>query len=179
MLRSVTMTLLLFASVALAPLPMAGADEPGPTVILGPAPFVGPDAMIRADGSSAWVGADTHGQGRIEQSITQFQRAVSYVRICANTTSGRMRVEGTAGGQNFRVRYRVAGHDVTRSVVAGSYRIHRPRSGACASRLRVMVRLEPGATGHGRTVVIRATSRSGTRDSVSTHVAVVGPRVVP
>jgi hypothetical protein len=64
-------------------------------------------------------------------------------------------------------------------VVAGSYRTHRLRSGACASRIRVVVGLKLGATSNGRTMVIRATSPSATRDSVSTHVAVVGPLVVP
>lgn len=178
MLRSLTIALLVLAGTAWGPVPIAGADEPGPTVILGPPPFVGPDAMIRADGSSTWVGADTHGDGRIDQSITQLGRAVSYVRICPNTTSGRMQVEGTDGGQSFRVRYRVSGHDVTRSVVTGSYRTPRLRN-ACAPRIRVVVRLKRGAVGHARTVVVRATSPSGTHDSVSTHVSVVGPLVVP
>jgi hypothetical protein len=179
MRRSVTVVLLVVASVAFAPVPMAGADDPGPTVILGPAPFIGPDTMIRADGSTAYAGADTKGEGRIEQSITQFQRAVSYVRICANTTHGRMRVHGTSGGRNFTVKYRVGSRDVTRSVVAGTYRTPRLRSVDCARQIKVVARLKIGATSKGRTFRISATSPSGARDGVATHVTVVGPLVVP
>jgi hypothetical protein len=179
MRRSVIVMLLALTSLTSAPLPMAGADDPGPTVILGEAPFAGPDAMIRAGGSSAYVGADTRQQGRIEQSITQSQRAVSSVRICAHASRGRMRVDGTGGGRSFRVQYRVGGRDVTRRVVAGSYHTRRLRSGACAATILVVVRLKHGATSHGRTQRIRATSPSGARDSVATHVTVVGPLVVP
>jgi hypothetical protein len=179
MRRLLTVVLIVVASVAFAPVPMAGADDPGPTVILGPPPFDGPDAMIRAHGSTEYAGAVAPGQGRIEQSITQFQRAVSYVRICANTTHGRMRVEGTSGGRNFTVRYRVGSRDVTRGVVAGTYRTRRLRSVDCARQVKVVVRLQLGATSNGRTFRIRATSPSGARDSVATHVSVVGPLVVP
>ncbi|MGY2876768.1 hypothetical protein ACVW00_003958 [Marmoricola sp. URHA0025 HA25] len=171
MRRSLTVALLLLASAAFAPVPMAGADDP-PVVILGPAPFVGPDVMIRADGSSAYVGADTNQQGRIEQRITSSQRAVSYVRVCANTTHGRMRVHGTGGGRTLRVRYRVGSRDVTRSVLAGSFRTASLRRSECARRIRVVGRLAPGATSGGHTLRIRATAPSGARDSVSTHVTV-------
>lgn len=172
MRRSVAVVLLVLASLALAP-PPAGADDPGPTVILGPAPFVGPDAMIRARQSSTYAGADSHGDARIEQSITRFQRAVSYVRICAGTTSGRMHVDGTGGGRSFRVTYRVGRHDVTHSVLAGSYRTRRLREGDCARVIKVVARLRTGAVSNGRTLQIRATSPSRARDSVSTHVAVL------
>jgi len=179
MRRSATLALLVLASMWFAPLPMAGADDPGPVVILGPAPFVGPDAMIRAQESATYVGADSHGAGRIEQSITQFQRAVSYVRICAGTTSGRMRVDGTGGGRSFRVTYRVGRHDVTRKVVSGSYRTRRLHDGDCARVIKVVARLRTGRVSNGRTLQVRATSPSRARDSVSTHITVVGPYVVP
>jgi hypothetical protein len=177
MRRSVTVVLLMVASIAFAPPPMAGADDPGPTVVLGPPPFAGPDAMIRADGSTAYVGADTNSQGRIEQAVTRSRRAISYVRICAHTTHGRMRVHGTGGSRSLAVKYRVGSRDVTRSVVAGSYRTRRLRSGECARQLRVVVRLEPGATSSGRTFRIRTTSPSSARDSVATQVSVTGPLV--
>jgi hypothetical protein len=179
MRRSLTVVLLVIASTAFALVPTAGADDPGPTVILGPPPFDGPDAMIRADGSSDYAGAAAAGHGRIEQSITQFQRAVSYVRICANTTHGRMRVDGTAGGRSFTVKYRVGSRDVTRGVVAGTYRTRHLRRADCARQIKVVVRLELGATSNDRTFRIRATSPSGARDSVATQVTVTGPLVVP
>jgi hypothetical protein len=179
MRRSLTVVLVLLASMAFAPVPLAGADDPGPTVILGPPPFDGPDAMIRADGSGEYAGADAPGHGRIEQSITQFQRAVSYVRICANTTHGRMRVDGTSGGRNFTVKYRVGSRDVTRSVVAGTYRTRYLHSVDCARRVKVVLRPKLGTTSNGRTFRIRATSPSGARDSVATQVSVIGPLVVP
>ena len=179
MRRSLIGVLLALASVSVALAPPAGADDPGPTVILGPPPFAGPDAMIRAGGSTTYVGAGTRGGGRIEQTITQFGRAVSDVRICAHNTRGRMRVEGTAGGRNFRVKYRVAGRDVTRSVIAGSYRTPLLRDGACARRIRVVVRLKPWSVSDGRTFRIRAASPAGQRDSVTTDVRVVGPFVLP
>jgi hypothetical protein len=179
MRRSLIAVLLVLASAAVVPPPPAGADDPGPVVILGPPPFAGPDAMIRADGSTAYVGAGTRGDGRIEQTITQFERAVSDVRICAHNTRGRVRVDGTAGGRSFRVKYRVAGHDVTRSVVAGSYRTRLLRDGDCARRIRVVVRLKPWSASDGRTFRIRAASPAGARDSVATDVQVVGPFVLP
>lgn len=174
MRRSVTIALLVLASLSFAPLSPAGADDPGPTVILAPAPFEGPDAMIRAAGSSEWAGADSPGLGRIEQTITPSQRALSDVRVCANTTSGRMRVHGSAGGRNFVVRYRVGSHDVTRSVVAGSYHTRSLHGGACAPRIRVVARLRSGHSSPGRTLRIVTRSVSGARDSVATHVAVSG-----
>ena len=179
MRRTVVAVLLALASLTLAPALPAGADDPGPTVILGPPPFAGPDAMIRADGSTTYVGAGTRGGGRIEQTITQFERAVSDVRICAHNTHGRMRVEGTAGGHSFRVKYRVAGRDVTRSIVAGSYRTRLLRDGTCARRIHVVVRLKRWSVSDGRTIRIRAVSPAGQRDSVATDVRVVGPFVLP
>ena len=179
MRRALIAVLLVLASVAVAPAPPAGADDPGPTVILGPPPFAGPDAMIRAAGSAAYVGADSRGGGRIEQTITQFERAVSEVRICAHNTHGRMRVDGTAGGRSFRVKYRVAGRDVTRGIVAGSYRTPLLRDGACARRIHVTVRLKRWSVSNGRTFRILAVSPTGQRDSVATDVRVVGPFVLP
>jgi hypothetical protein len=64
-------------------------------------------------------------------------------------------------------------------VVAGTYRTRRLRSGDCARRLKVVVRLQPGATSNGRTFRVRATSPSGARDSVATQVSVAGALVVP
>jgi hypothetical protein len=179
MRRSLTAVLLVVASTAFAPVPTAGADDPGPTVILGPPPFIGPDAMIRGAGSTEYAGADTNSPARIEQSITQFERAVSYVRICANTTRGRMRVDGSTGGRNFHVKYRVGSRDVTRSVIAGTYRTSRLHRADCARQVKVVVRLKLWATSNGRTFRIRATDPAGARDSVATHVTVVGPLVVP
>jgi hypothetical protein len=179
MRRSLIALLLALASMSVAPAPPAVADDPGPTVILGPPPFAGPDAMIRADGSTTYAGAGTRGGGRIEQTITQFERAVSDIRICAHNTHGRMRVEGTSGGRSFRVKYRVAGRDVTRSIVAGTYRTRQLQDGTCARRIHVVVRLKPWTASDGRIFRIRAASPAGQRDSVATDVRVVGPFVLP
>jgi hypothetical protein len=188
MRRIVTVVLLAVAPVLavgiVAGLPStAVADDPAPVVILGTPPVElrhGADAMIRRDGAQWYEGLRSrNSEQRIEQSITQFQRAVSFVRVCSVDVAGRMRVHGTAGGQSFRVRYRVGRHDVTRSVIAGSYRTRSLRSNACATRIRVIARLKAGAASNGRTFRIEATPSSGRSDTVSTHVTVVGPLAVP
>jgi hypothetical protein len=180
MRRLLTCALLALAALALGGSPTAVADDP-PPVVLGPPPIsAGADAAIRADGSSELIGVSERGAGQqIEQTITQYQRARSSVRICSVGVTGRIRVHGTGSTVNWRVTYRVGHQDVTRAVVAGGYRTASLRSGGCARRIHVVARLQPLSGTYGRTFKVRVIPVSGERDVVSTRVTVVGPLVVP
>lgn len=183
MLRSMTVALLVIASATWGAVPMAAADDPQPVVDIGTPPAAlarGADAMIRADGSSGYVGGyERGGRQQVEQSITQFQRAVSYVRVCSVGVRGRMRVHGTGSTVNWRVKYRVGRQDVTRSVVAGTYRTSSLRRDGCARRIRVVASLQPGSGTYGHTFRIQARPTSGERDVVETRVSVTGVLVLP
>jgi hypothetical protein len=178
-MRRIVTGVVLALAATLAPVHVAAADDPDPGVVLGPPPWVGVDAMIRADGASAYVGRAERGSGLIEQDVAPLERAVSYVRVCNHNVRGSIRVDGTSGGRAFRARYLVGRHDVTRSVVAGTYRTQRLGSNECAHRIRLVVRLRSGESDRARTFLVKAVGASGARDTVGTRVNVVGRTFVP
>lgn len=179
MRRTLTCVLLALVALSLGQGSAAVADDP-PPIVLGPPPIpAGADAMIRADGSSEWIGVSARGSDQlIEQSISQFQRAVSFVRVCSVNVPGPVRLHGTGSTVNWRARYRLGHHDITRAVVAGSYRASLGRRG-CTRRIRVVARLQPGSGTYSHTFKVRAIPVSGVRDVVATHVTVTGVLVVP
>lgn len=160
----------------------SSADDPPPPpiIIVDPPPIVpGADAMIRAADSREFIGEGIREPGqRIVQNITQFERAVSIVRVCRVGSTQRIRVHGTGGSVNWKVRYRVRDHNVTRSIVAGTYHTRRLSGGHC-TRITVTARLKPDGASTGRRFRIKAIPRSGESDAVATRVHIVGPIAVP
>jgi hypothetical protein len=173
------LALLALAVAVVAPftVPAATADDPP---LITPSPLApGADAMIRARGTSPSVGSGVRGEvQQVQQDIPQFGRAVFLVRACVVGKAQRIRLHGAHSTFTWKVRYRVGRTDVTRSVVSGTYRTSRLRGGAC-SRVRMIVRLQPGQGQYDHVFTVRATPRSGAADAVSGAVHITGVIVVP
>lgn len=181
MRKAVASLLIAFAALA-GPLPSSSAGDPGLVVAddSGLLLTAGADGMIRAAGATAYVGQGLRGSGqRIDQNISQFQTAVSYVRACNVGASGPLRFRGPGDTPNWVVGYRIGKTDITRAVVSDrGYRTGFLKKSACR-RIQVRVRLAQFGDSHGHIVRVRTIPRSGESDLVVTRVHVVGVLVVP
>lgn len=125
---------------------------------VGPLPYR-PDASVRHS-SGRWLGDGVYG-GPSRQDVRLGTRsAVSTVARLENdgAKADRIRVRGTRGSKQFRVRYLVGGKDVTTKVIAGTYRTNTLTPDERLN-LRVRVtRLRAADQGDSRRFVLTATS---------------------
>lgn len=137
-----------------------------------------PDGLIRKAGASSWRGADVYGSA-IDQTVRQRARrghvaASTWTVQNDGDRTDRFRLVGTGSNARWKVRYLAAGTDVTRAVVAGTYRTAALAPGqAVALRVRVTPTRSARA-GSTRAVVLRATSTTSATgvDAVATRVTV-------
>lgn len=135
-----------------------------------------PDGMIRRVGSDTWRGSNVYGSA-IGQTLYQHVRpGDSITSIWAVQNDGErsdsFRLAGTMNQLRWRARYFVGDTDVTRAVVAGTYRTPLLAPGAW-TWMRVVVTPASGVpAGHFRTVRLSATSAT-----VTTQVDRVAVRV--
>lgn len=135
-----------------------------------------PDGLIRKDGSTTWKGDDVYGP-RTGQTVRQhIRRTGTKSAIWRVQNDGAradaFRLSGAGSTVRYRVRYLVGGVDVTRAVVAGTYRTATLTPGTSTS-LRVKVTPTRRAPiGDRRTVALRATSLADPTavDRVATRV---------
>jgi Arylsulfotransferase (ASST) len=122
---------------------------------------VRPDAAIRLPGA-AWTGNNVYGgpsRQTVRRHLARGGTVLAVVRLQNDgTAADRLRVRGAAGSRAFRVTYRAAGRDVSRTVRRGTYRTARLAPGRS-----VLIRVRVTATraaraGAGRTVGVRAIS---------------------
>lgn len=136
-------------------------------------PTVQPDLLVRALPTGTWVGADTLAPPTTQRTRRTVRPDAPVVRSLValqndGLVSDRLVVRGTAGNGRFAVRYLDAGVDVTRAVLAGTYRTDLLAPGA-TSYVRIVVERRAGArVGDARTFTVSATSetRSSRRDAV-------------
>jgi hypothetical protein len=135
-----------------------------------------PDGLIRKRGSSTWKGGNVHGaitDQTVRQRTQRGHTATSFWRVQNDgQRADSFVLLGTRTTARFRVRYFAGGTDVTRAVVAGSYRTATLAPG---SRTRLRVEVTPtrqARVGDRRTATLRATSVAvGTAtDRVATRV---------
>jgi hypothetical protein len=121
-----------------------------------------PDGLIRKGGSSWWKGGNLYGSAT-DQTIRQHARRRHTVKAFWQVQNDGERADsfrllGTAGTSRYKVHYFAGGTDVTRSVVAGTYRTATLAPGATVT-LRVEVKPTRRArVGRARTFTLRATS---------------------
>ena len=134
-----------------------------------------PDGAIRKSGSDRWLGDGTYGSTTgqtVRQRAHRRDPVTAYWRVQNDgERADAFRLTGTAGTARFRVRYYAGGTDVTRAVVAGTYRTATLAPGT-ATRLRVEVTPTRRARADDhRTVTMRAASVTSVAvDRVATRV---------
>lgn len=131
-----------------------------------------PDAMLKAKGSKRFVGNDVYGpvaRQTISQPIKRAKRtAVTVVRLQNDgPLADRIRVKGTKGNKKFRVVYRAQGKNVTKKVVAGTFRTPALKPGKqWVMRVKV-TRTKKASRGNKRALKVRATANhNATHDTV-------------
>lgn len=142
-----------------------GPVEPGPTAK--------PDAAIRKPGGT-FVGAGVFGPDqRVTQPLRTRRTATFEVRV-TNTGrgAGRMVVRGAASTAKFKVTYLVGGRNVTKQVLAGTYRTRELGPGASFVLVVKVSRTAAARPGNKRVFEIRA-GAAGSPDRQDTVAAVV------
>jgi hypothetical protein len=135
-----------------------------------------PDGLVRKARSSTWKGANLYGTAAsqtVHQRVKRRHSAKVHWRVQNDgERDDAFRLVGTSGNSRFKVRYFAGVREVTRAVVAGTYRTPVVAPGAVVT-LRVQVTPTKRApAGRTRTVTLRATSVSDptAADRVATRV---------
>ena len=136
-----------------------------------------PDAMVRVAGGRGWVGADVHGPAG-SQSVTAAipdPRGSVTVQVRLQndgTVTDQIAVLGTGSGHAFSVIYRVAGVDVTRRVLAGTYRTPGLEPGERVTLRAIVTRTAAARVGASRRfrVLGRSAADPAVRDAVAWKV---------
>ena len=153
---------------------------PGPGPGSGPEPTMSyqPDAAIRLPKAS-WVGVGvTDGNQRVVAVLRGKHRSATFE--VALTNGGRstdtLEVHGTSKSRKFTVRYLVGREDVTRAVVAGTFRTESLKSGDTARLVMRISRTKASQPGDRRTVELQVVSvhKQARSDTVSASVRVKG-----
>ncbi|CAB4723300.1 unannotated protein [freshwater metagenome] len=136
-----------------------------------PDPVFRPDAAIRRAGE-AYVGGDVYGGAMRQRVIAELgeqqARARFFVRLQNDGTArDRITVRGIRSHPAFHVVYRIGGRNVTRGVIAGTYRTVRLAPGASVKLSVTVIRTSRSRPGDHRIFRVRATSaRNGQRRDV-------------
>lgn len=142
-----------------------------------PAPRYRPDASIRLPGGR-WVGVGVYGRASQEQIMKKIRRqgtSATFVIRATNrgNTADRIKVRGTSTTDKFRVSFRADGKNVTRAVVAGTYRTRSLAPGKSVRLVVKVIRTEVPWFGNKKTFRVRTTSSHAwrKRDAVAAVVA--------
>lgn len=131
-----------------------------------------PDLAIRPGSTRIWTGSDVYAPPQqIGQRLAATgSRAVSYVRVQNDgSTTEAVTVRGSAGTSAVRVRYFVGTTDVTRAVVAGTWRSRSlPTDGSVVFKV-VATRLAPAVPGDVLTVSVTGDA-AGVSDTVTNRL---------
>lgn len=127
------------------------------------APMAQPDARIRTLPGGAWVGSHLYGPaaGQTVRATVRPSARVSRSQVVVRNDGvnpDNLTVRGTDGSRRLAVRYLDHGTDVTRRVVAGTWRTPRLPSGASVTLSVVVTRLDAARPGDARAVTVRVTS---------------------
>lgn len=150
-----------------------------PPPVTPPAPRFRPDAAVRVAGGS-WVGVGTYAAAsqRVTRVLKPRTRTATYTVRVTNRgdATDALRLHGTSGSKAFKVVYLVAGRDVTKAVLAGTYRTTGLRPGASLSLTVRVTRTAKARPGAERVLSLRAVSahRSSLTDTVAAVVRARG-----
>ena len=137
-----------------------------------------PDALVRALPSGPWVGAGVLAPAdqRVRRSVGSDERVVRFRVALQNdgAFSDRLRVRGSSGNRRLAVRYFARGVDVSRPVLAGTYRTDLLAARATTYLQVAVTRLRGARVGDVRRFAVTATSeaRSTRSDRVVAEVTV-------
>jgi hypothetical protein len=136
-----------------------------------------PDAAIRR-GGKGWVGVGVVGGSdqQVTQRLRRQARSTTFEVRLTNTgmSVDAMKVRGTAKNRTFAMAYSVAGRDVTKAVVAGTYRTARLEHGQAVVVVVKVWLTRRASPGNARTLELSAVSvhRQSAADVVSAVVRV-------
>ena len=157
-----------------------GSPGPDPGPGSGPEPTTGyqPDAAIRLPKAS-WVGVGvTDGNQRVVAVLRGKHRSATFEVALTNggKSTDTLEVLGTSRSRKFTVTYLARGVDVTRAVVAGTYRTGSLTSGETTSLSIRISRTKAARPGDRRAVELQVISvhKQARSDTVSASVRVKG-----
>jgi hypothetical protein len=137
-----------------------------------------PDGIIRKTGSTRWRGGDLYGDAA-SQTVRQVARRRHTVAAVWRVQNDGERVDGfrlvaSGGHGRVRVRYLAGGTEVTRAVVAGTYRTPALAPGESTSLRVELTPTRRSRVGAVRTFTLRAVSAGDTTrvDRVATTVTI-------